>query len=271
MLLAAGGSVADGAGRPDTTARSVHSGSWTATGICPFDYWFDTSGQSYQDVTTSGTLSGFTPGKTYYVYDNVKLPPELPAAVTANARGRLVLRSKDLRLPGPDGAGVNDYAFFQPALDSAHPSERHVLHYYISRDPQSQSLPPDQRVYTVPTILTVNPTCSPWTARAGTQLTDEPWQGMSNGDYGFGAMEAPSGDYGLIDQGKVLWSTGTAAKAGTSSQIDMQRDGNLVVYDGSTVQWSSGTAGHPGAHLALGLHGTISIVAPDGKVLWQRS
>lgn len=271
MVLAAGGPAASAAGSPGTTARAVHTGSWTATGICPFDYWFDTSGQSYQDVTTSGTVAGFTPGKTYYVYDNQGTPTtETPAPVTANARGRIVLHAKNLGLPGPDSL-FGDYAFFQPGVDSAHPSERHALHDYISRDPQSQTIPPDQRVYTVPTTLTVNRSCNAWTAPAGTKLTDEPWEGMANGDYGFGAMQAPSGDYGLFDQGKVVWSTGTSAKAGTTGYLDMQGDGNLVVYDGSKAQWSSGTAGHAGAHLALGLHGTIAVVAKDGKVLWQRS
>ncbi|HLI00254.1 MAG TPA: hypothetical protein VKV06_05675 [Acidimicrobiales bacterium] len=269
MLLAAGGSVADGAGRPDTVARSVHSGSWTATGICPFDYWFDTSGQSYQDVTTSGTLSGFTPGKTYYVYDNQgTATTETPAAVIANARGRIVLHAKNLDLPGP--ALFAEYPFSQPGLDSAHPSERHVLHYYVSRDPHSQTVPPGQRVYTVPTTLTVNRSCNPWTAPAGTVLTDAPMENMSNGTYGFGANDQ-TGNYKLLEGTKALWSTGTTVPAGTYNTMVMQRDGNLVVYDGSKAQWSSGTAGHPGAHLALGLHGTISIVAPDGKVLWQRS
>jgi hypothetical protein len=32
--------------------------------------------------------------------------------------------------------------------------------------------------------------------------------------------------------------------AGANSQLIMQSDGNLVLYNGSTVYWQSGTGGH---------------------------
>ncbi len=267
---AAGPAVATGA--RTSLAADTHSGALTATGVCPFDYEFDTSGQSYLSVTTTGTLTGFTSKKTYYVYDNNNHPTAPPPALAvANAKGQLVFEAKNLHLPGPDGAGTSDYAFFDPAFDSGHASETDNLKYYISTDPHAAYDPPDAEVYKPATTLTVNRLCNPWTAEGGTTFRNDPEEAMSNGNYALGATNGAtagsgSGDFALLDNGRVIWSTHTS---GSSNRLVMQTDGDLVVYRASTAIWQSGTSGHAGAHLVLQADRNLVIYSTTGKALWQ--
>jgi len=169
-----------GAARP----ASTYSGSLVATGICPFDYDYDTSGDSYADVATTGTLSGFSPNTTYYMYvnspANTNGPPPNNAAVTSNGQGQLVFNGQDLHIFGPGEGGYPMYK----VTSGRHPSETGVLQYYVSTDPGSETDPPDQVVYAPPTTLTVNPSCNPWVAPGGTTLSNNETTGLSNGDVG---------------------------------------------------------------------------------------
>lgn len=50
--------------------------------------------------------------------------------------------------------------------------------------------------------------------------------------------------------------------------LQMQGDGNLVVYAAGQAVWSTGTAGHPGAHLEMQGDGNLVVYPPSGPALW---
>ncbi len=92
------------------------------------------------------------------------------------------------------------------------------------------------------------------------------------------ALASPNGKFQLVMQtggslvestiaGKLIWQSGTASPGAT---VDMQGDGNLVVYSTSTQPlWSSKTAGNPGAYLSLGDLGQLSINTGRGVPFWE--
>ena len=74
---------------------------------------------------------------------------------------------------------------------------------------------------------------------------------------------------GEVDE--VELSVGTKWKVGgrAGDRLEMQSDGNVVLYSGSSPLWASGTNGHPGAYLELRDDGELVVVGHDGKtVLW---
>ena len=234
-----------------------------ATGICPFDYEVDTGGQSYGQVSTSGTLTGFTPGKTYYVSDNA-LVDVLPSIV-ANVKGELVFNRTNLSLRGPS---LGHYSLV--GSSSTHPYNR-FLQYSISTDQSGSYV-----VFKPATTLTANRRCNPWTAKGGTTLSNDPFNDMINGRYdefavppaaNYGTTGLGTGDFELTDgSDHVFWSTHTF---GQSNRLVMQHDGNLVVYERHTPKWASGTSGHPGAHLVLQADRNLVIYSATGRALWS--
>ena len=70
--------------------------------------------------------------------------------------------------------------------------------------------------------------------------------------------------------GGPLWATGTAGQGGTDLQ--MQEDGNLCLYNGGTCIWSlSGQGGTPipGSNLYMLVNGNIQVMSSHGVVSWQ--
>jgi cell wall-associated NlpC family hydrolase len=68
-----------------------------------------------------------------------------------------------------------------------------------------------------------------------------------------------------LDVGE-LWSV----EGDIGDRLDMQSDGNLVLYSGKKAIWASHTSGHPGAHLALQDDGNL-VVYFGATVLWKRN
>lgn len=64
-----------------------------------------------------------------------------------------------------------------------------------------------------------------------------------------------------------LWNAGTQDKG--VIELDMQSDGNLVVYNGSGAIPLSYTAGNPGAFLRMQDDGNLVIYSSSGAPLWQ--
>jgi hypothetical protein len=66
-----------------------------------------------------------------------------------------------------------------------------------------------------------------------------------------------------------VWAAGTQNKS--ASRLDMQDDGNLVVYDGAgQAVWNSGTEGNPQAFFRLQDDGNLLIFAQgDQGVIWS--
>ncbi len=66
-----------------------------------------------------------------------------------------------------------------------------------------------------------------------------------------------------------LWSTGTVGR--NTAQVIMQGDGNLVLYDTSGQPiWASGTQGNPGAFLAVQNDGNLVIFDSAGHSIWRK-
>jgi hypothetical protein len=63
-----------------------------------------------------------------------------------------------------------------------------------------------------------------------------------------------------------IWSTGTADKS--ASHIQMQIDGNLVVYNSTGAVWASNTNGHEFAYLRMQDDGNLVIYAQNGAPIW---
>ena len=68
-------------------------------------------------------------------------------------------------------------------------------------------------------------------------------------------------------QWNAIWATGTNDKG--VLQLDMQDDGNLVVYNGSGAPWASGTDGNPGAFLRMQDDGNLVIYSTGGVAIWS--
>jgi len=92
-----------------------------------------------------------------------------------------------------------------------------------------------------------------------------------------GSCVSPDGRYHLDVQkdGNVvlyrfnekIWSAGTTGSSAT--KLIMQPDGNLVLYgDSGGPLWSSNTAGNPGAQLRVQTDGNMVIYGVDQRVLW---
>jgi hypothetical protein len=76
-------------------------------------------------------------------------------------------------------------------------------------------------------------------------------------------------EYWLVDGGvRVVWNSGTNGNPG--AYLDMQDDGNLVVYSvGGTSLWASDTAGNPGAILEIQNDANLVIYGSSGSALWS--
>ncbi len=69
--------------------------------------------------------------------------------------------------------------------------------------------------------------------------------------------------------GRAVWSTRTSGR--TITAFRMQADGNLVLYNGATALWSSRTPGITVQGLTVNNNGTLSLTAVNGTVLWSNT
>jgi hypothetical protein len=74
------------------------------------------------------------------------------------------------------------------------------------------------------------------------------------------------GNVVLYGDHRALWANGIMDNRAT--RLIMQSDGNLVEYNGDTPLWASGTAGNPGAYLALQWDGNLVLYTAGGTPLW---
>jgi hypothetical protein len=110
------------------------------------------------------------------------------------------------------------------------------------------------------------------TLLANQALTSSPPQGFVTTNGEFQLDMQPDGNLVLYNNySRPMWATGTGGNPG--AYVTMQGDGNLVIYgsDGQAL-WNSGTggsAGVPESSLVLGNEGGLRIQAPNGTTLWQ--
>jgi hypothetical protein len=101
---------------------------------------------------------------------------------------------------------------------------------------------------------------------------------MNPGD----SLVSPNGSYELIFQTdsnlvlysgsagsytNALWATSTVGKNATT--VQMQSDGNCVMYAGTSAVWTTNTAGNPGAYLAVQNDGNLVVYSASGSALWN--
>lgn len=261
-------------GAAAASRSASHTGALTAIGDGMFNYEADTAGTSYNQVSISGTLTGFVPDTTYYLYDNAPYSSNA-VPVTSNAIGYLIFHRATLDQAGATIAGTYLYRG-----TSTRPVDRRDLQYHISTDPNSAALdPPDGLVYAPPTELLPNKSSNPWRAAGGTRFenvgTASLYNRSANGElgYSFGPTSYSNGNYCLFNSLKRhtqhTWCTRTTSTSRTADYIAFQRDGNLVVYRSGKAIWSSGTQGHPDARLVLQRDGNLVIRSAKGATLWQ--
>ncbi|MFC1403566.1 MULTISPECIES: beta-galactosidase [Streptacidiphilus] len=101
---------------------------------------------------------------------------------------------------------------------------------------------------------------------ANQQLTPGQSLASCNGSYSLDLQG--DGNLVLYRSGTALWSSGTANSA--ASQAIMQGDGNLVLRNSAgTSLWSSRTSGNTGAYLAVQNDGNAVIYSATGTALWS--
>ncbi len=70
----------------------------------------------------------------------------------------------------------------------------------------------------------------------------------------------------LTKNGARAWSPGKGGE-----QLQLQSDGNLVMYDKSgAATWASGTMGKSAGWLVLGTDGSLRLYDAAGKQVWTR-
>jgi len=80
------------------------------------------------------------------------------------------------------------------------------------------------------------------------------------------------GNLVLYQGSSAIWNTGTWGQNCSNCYLYFQPDGNLVVYNGNTPLWNSGTAGNPDAKLVLSARSPqIQIVDGNGSAIWASS
>jgi hypothetical protein len=108
---------------------------------------------------------------------------------------------------------------------------------------------------------------SPDTLHPGEQLS--PGQGRTSPDGRFELSYQGDGNLVLyrLSDGAPLWATNTF----TPGVVEMQHDGNLVIYaNGGGAIWSTGTDDYPGARLAVQSDGNLVVYDYYGFPIWSR-
>jgi hypothetical protein len=104
------------------------------------------------------------------------------------------------------------------------------------------------------------------TLTANQQLTTGQALDSANGSYGLNMQG--DGNLVLYQGSTALWSSGTAGTA--AARAVMQGDGNFVLYNNSgSAVWSSKTSGNTGAYLEVQNDGNVVIYSATGTALWS--
>nr|WP_208329244.1 beta-galactosidase [Streptomyces sp. 846.5] len=108
------------------------------------------------------------------------------------------------------------------------------------------------------------PACG--TLTANQQLTPGQSLASCNGTYSLDLQG--DGNLVMYRSGTALWSSGTANTA--AGRALMQGDGNLVLYTSTgTIVWSTRTTGNNGAQLQVQNDGNVVIYSATGTALWS--
>ena len=74
------------------------------------------------------------------------------------------------------------------------------------------------------------------------------------------------GNVVLYRQGQVIWAAQT--NGSRPKELRMQPDGNFVLYGRGKTLWATNTGGNPGAQLRVQNDGNMVIYTTDQRVIW---
>lgn len=83
------------------------------------------------------------------------------------------------------------------------------------------------------------------------------------------AVSKGASAYDTIYAGQVLYPGQSLVASGCYSHLDMQTDGNLVIYDGNTPNWSTNTHGINGGYAYMQADGNFVLYDWNGVARWH--
>jgi len=116
-----------------------------------------------------------------------------------------------------------------------------------------------------PTVAATTP-ASCGTLASNRALFADQMLASCNGAYVLNMQD--DGNLVLYNAGKAVWASETGGSG--ADKAAMQSDGNFVLYTSAgSVAWFSGTAGNPGAYLSVQNDGDLAVVSTSGGILWS--
>lgn len=92
-------------------------------------------------------------------------------------------------------------------------------------------------------------------------------QGLISQNGQYTAIHQWDGNFVVYDRGRAIWATNTSK--GGSTNLMMQKDGNLVMYTkNGTPIWSSNSQGKGGYRLIIQNDGNLVIYTADNRPIW---
>jgi hypothetical protein len=85
----------------------------------------------------------------------------------------------------------------------------------------------------------------------------------NNGTY---TLDVNTGDLRIMKNGVQAWKR--SSRSSTTAYLDLQGDGNLVLYDGGSAVWNTGTTG-AGNALVMQDDGNIVLYSSSMSAIWQ--
>jgi subtilase family serine protease len=116
-----------------------------------------------------------------------------------------------------------------------------------------------------------NGTCSPtYLCTAATGYDGPTGWGTPDGTTAFTSGSSGGGGAGTLQAGQVLKAGQSLVSPNGQYTLDMQTDGNLVVYGNGCVIWNSGTEGTGTAnYLTMQTDGNLVVYTSAGKAVWN--
>lgn len=125
--------------------------------------------------------------------------------------------------------------------------------------------------HTNSSTLSVSPTTAETAESCGTLAPDTgltAGQSLASCDGSYVLDMQGDGNLVLYESGSVVWASRTAGTEAVKAA--MQTDGNFVLYtSGGSAVWFTSTTGNPGAHLSVQDTGDVVILSTSGSTLWS--
>ncbi len=190
--------------------------------------------------------------------ENSSMVPTNQYFLTLDADGTKVSSDFYLRLVGD----ANKMLRKERALAWNHPTP-----HFPGSSPAPGSEPPTPPPGSEPPPLSGLPSCASRGATAATNAQLNVGDCLKSADGRFVAMLQGDGNFVLYMAGRgALWSTGTTGTG--ANRLNVQGDGNTVLYASLAAKWSSRTGGRGASTLTMGNDGNLALRTATGAVTW---